>query len=442
MSTEDHIMTDVHWPELSVSGRTQMEAMREILESKLVDINKAIERGMENIRIEVSSQIETIHISVDGRATRTSSGGGGFLGRFMTGSENTNQLEEDPDGWKKKNQKLEEDCRSLKRDKTQDMKTIQELRSQLQQAERDARNYQEIRIQLDSMTIKNRQLQEQTQTFRDIIINKGSGDIDDVDDNTIIKDFVALREQIQRIVNRYYKCTEDRPRSLNEGRFSKRLEKRRRKFFSMWEGGYTSAQLRNRSRAIIFEILATEILQVPIFGLDGFEKGALEHGLVDFELELEHALEQGHADVSSWRILTMKCASLLQQSQSSKSSIQPERVATIILDFMAPLQPHDKKLNNELDELLCKLCVCAFKLALTLRKCKDTYKCEIAGTGDRIDEETMEPQESEASEKGRKRDCDMKVAYVISGCLFKVLEVGDIRRERTVLEKAHIVITD
>lgn len=136
----------------------------------------------------------------------------------------------------------------------------------------------------------------------------------------------------------------------------------------------------------------------------------------------------------------MKCASLLQQSQSSKSSIRPEHVATIILDFMAPVQ--DKKQNNELDELLCKLCVSAFRLALTLRGCKDTYRCEIAGPGDRIDEESMEPQESEAREKARKRDCDMKVAYVISGCLFKVSEVGDVRKERTVLEKAHVVITD
>lgn len=138
----------------------------------------------------------------------------------------------------------------------------------------------------------------------------------------------------------------------------------------------------------------------------------------------------------------MKCASLLQQSQSSKPSIRPERVATIILDFMVPVQPHDKKLNNELDEFLCKLCASAFKLALTLRRCKDTYKCEIAGTGDKIDEETMEPQESEASDKGRNRDCDMRVAYVISGCLFKVLEVGGVRGESAVLEKAHVVITD
>lgn len=293
MATEDHIMTDVVvYPELSGSGRTQMEAMRQILESKLVEINKTIERGMENIRIEVSSQIETIHISVDGRTTRTTSGGGGIFSRLMPGSENTNLFEEDAEGWKKKYQKLEEDCRILRRDKTQDEKKIQELLSDLQRVEGDARNYQELRIQLDSMKIKNRQLQEQTQMFRDIIINKGGSDVNDVDDNTIINDFVALREQIQRIVNRYYKC-ENRPRTLIEGRLPKKLEKKRRKFFSMWDGDYTNAQLRNRCRATIFELLALEILQVPIFGLDDLEKGVLENGLVDFEVELTHALEQG-----------------------------------------------------------------------------------------------------------------------------------------------------
>ncbi|KAA8573456.1 hypothetical protein EYC84_005041 [Monilinia fructicola] len=292
MATEDHIMTDIVYPELSVSERTQMEALRESVEGKLqeiIQVNKSIERGIENMRIEVSGQIQTIHVSVDGHSTRTSSGSRGILSRLMPGSENTNPFEEDTEDWKKKNLKLKEDYRILETEKVQDTKTIQELRSQLKRVEED---HQETRMQLENMLIKNRQLQEQTQIFRGMIINKGSSNDDVVDDNTIIKDFVALRDQIQRIVNRCYKC-EGRPRPLNESKCSKRLEKKRRKFFSMWEEHYTDAQLRNRSRAMIFELLAGEILQVPIFGLDDFEEGLLESGLVKFEMGIEHALEQG-----------------------------------------------------------------------------------------------------------------------------------------------------
>lgn len=105
---------------------------------------------------------------------------------------------------------------------------------------------------------------------------------------------------------------------------------------------------------------------------------------------------------------------------------------------MAPLQPHDKIQVNELGEHLYRLCASAFELAFTLRRCQDTYKCVIANVGEEIDEETMEPQENEA----RNRDGKMKVAYVISGCLFKILDIGDAGRERTILEKAHVVITD
>ncbi|TGO63682.1 hypothetical protein BCON_0011g00220 [Botryotinia convoluta] len=425
------IMTDVAHPTLSASSGTQIDAMGQLLESKLVEFQKVIERGIEEIKTEVSSQIETINVGVEGGASRTRSGGAGMLSRFMPGTGYPN-LAEEVETLKKKSQKLKEDSRVHKADKAHDAKTIRELRSRLQKTEEDAKEYQDACVQLDKLKIKNRQLQEQMQMLRDMIVNKGGSDVDDLDDNTIIKDFVALREQIQRIVNRYYKC-ETEPGSPNDWSIPTYFELRRKKFFSMWKDNHSSARFRGRSRAMIFELLAAEILQLPIFGLEEFDRGILENGLRDFEMELEHNLGQ-----VSWRTSTMKCASLLQQSQPSKPSIRPERVATLIRDFMAPLQPHDEIQVNELGEHLYKLCASASKLALTLRRCQDTYKCEIASIGVEIDEETMEPQENEA----RNRDGGMKVAYVISGCLFKILDVGHARRERMILEKAHVVITD
>lgn len=92
---------------------------------------------------------------------------------------------------------------------------------------------------------------------------------------------------------------------------------------------------------------------------------------------------------------------------------------------------------------LCKLCASVFKLAFTLKKYKDmTYKCERAVTGNGINEESMEPQKSEAIGNGRKRRLDMRVAYDRGGCLYKVLEVGSVERKELVLENDHVVTTD
>lgn len=59
----------------------------------------------------------------------------------------------------------------------------------------------------------------------------------------------------------------------------------------------------------------------------------------------------------------------------------------------------------------------------------------MAGPGERIDPETMEPQDTEA-ERGAREE-DLRVAYVMSGALVKVVEIGG---QRLVLEKAHVVI--
>lgn len=61
--------------------------------------------------------------------------------------------------------------------------------------------------------------------------------------------------------------------------------------------------------------------------------------------------------------------------------------------------------------------------------------CELAGTGERVDSETMEPQETEA-ERGTREE-DLRVAYVMSGALVKVVEIGG---QRLVLEKAYVVV--
>lgn len=288
MANEDLAMSDVTYPDLGI------EAMKAMLEKKLQEINCAIERGMDNIKIEVISQVKTLHISMEGPNTRQTSAQGGFISRMLTSNDSKDFSDTEVENLKRANQLLKDGYQTLETERDQlkqsqvhQSNKIRELHLKLSTTE------QETRAQLGSMELKNRQLQEQTQAFRDIIINKGSSDHDAVDDSTIINEFVSLREQIQRIVLKYYKRAE--PHHL-EPLSSKILEKKQKRFLSMWKKDYTGPQLRSRTRAMIFELLADEILQTPMFGLDDFgedRKGVLEQELVDLEMALMSTLEKG-----------------------------------------------------------------------------------------------------------------------------------------------------
>jgi hypothetical protein len=281
MANEDLPMSDVTYPEVGI------EAMKAMIESKLQEFNCAVERGMENIKIEVISQVKTLHINMEGPSTRQGSAQGGFITRMLTSNDSKDALDTEIENLKRINQQLEKERDHLKQSQLQHSKQIRELQSKLNTTE------QETRAQLGSMELKNRQLQEQTQTFRDIIINKGSSDHDAVDDSTLINEFVSLREQIQRIVLKYYKRAEP---TQPEPWGSKILEKKQKRFLSMWKKDYTVPQLRSRTRMMVFELLADEILLRQNFGLDDFgagRKGVLEQELVDLEMALESTLEKG-----------------------------------------------------------------------------------------------------------------------------------------------------
>ncbi|KAM3077373.1 hypothetical protein ACMFMG_006723 [Clarireedia jacksonii] len=418
-------MSDVIYPELG------LEAMKAMIESKLQEINCTLERGMDNIKIEVISQVKTLHINMEAPSNRPN-----IITRMLTSSDLKDSSDAEVENLKHTNQQLEDKYRMLEKERdqlkqlqAQHNNKIRELHQKLSTVE------QESRAQLGSMELKNRQLQEQTQAFRDIIINRGSSDHDAVDDSTIINDYVFLREQIQRIALKYYKQADPyKPEPLK----SKILEKKQKRFLSMWDKKYTAPQLRSRTRAMIFELLADDILQPPIFGLDdigGSGKGVLEQELVDLEMALASTLDKGGqaSDLSSWRIQTIKLGSQLPQPSTPS---RPTKVATRIYAFMEPLFPTSpQKVQEELYDQLFKLCLAAYKLALTLRKSKDVYRFELPGTGERIDPETMEPQETEADRGTREED--LRVAYVMSGVLVKVVEIDG---QRLVLEKAHVVV--
>jgi hypothetical protein len=149
----------------------------------------------------------------------------------------------------------------------------------------------------------------------------------------------------------------------------------------------------------------------------------------------------GHqADAIEWRTNTIKCASLLKLKDET-----PNMAAQAIQDFMAPLRSQSQEdaaqtTNSELYERLLRLCKDAFDFTLTLRGCKDMYRCEFP-KADKLD-----PQESEAHARERRMGGtpgslgteEDRIAFSISSTLVKY--PGGNLKKRLVLEKAHVVV--
>lgn len=141
-----------------------------------------------------------------------------------------------------------------------------------------------------------------------------------------------------------------------------------------------------------------------------------------------------------WRIGTIKCGSLLKLKDDT-----PQITAKIIQDFMTPLrpQPQDdaaKIGDKELHEKLLRLCKDAFDFTLTLRGCKDVYRCEFP--------KNQKPNDDDSEVQARERRIDSmeggsgaeerRVLFTISGTLAKY--PGGNMEKRLVLEKAHVVV--
>jgi hypothetical protein len=135
----------------------------------------------------------------------------------------------------------------------------------------------------------------------------------------------------------------------------------------------------------------------------------------------------------------MKCAKWLR-SESSR----PKNVAERIFDFMLPALVHrhrkdkasSKKIEDDVFDLILKLCTTVFNLALILRSCKDDYRCEFPEPRTELNLDESEPQDSEEA-KPKRLETNF-VAFTLSGALVKYPELNP--EERLVLEKSHVVI--
>lgn len=145
-----------------------------------------------------------------------------------------------------------------------------------------------------------------------------------------------------------------------------------------------------------------------------------------------------------WRIRTVKCASLLGLKDSTA-----KMAAKAIHDFMAPLQPHshdnaEREMNKALPERLIKLCQDAFDLILTLRECKDIYRCEYPQPKTKVRSEDVEVMHEEGretstnTESGSTITREYQIMHTVFGSLVKYSE-GNLEKP-LVLDKAHVVV--
>lgn len=151
----------------------------------------------------------------------------------------------------------------------------------------------ELHSTIEVLGQKNKEFHDQAAKYRAIIIQKNDEGSNQINDAVIISSFRSLREQIQRIIVKFYTMEKDMPSS-----FLNKLKPKQQELLKHWQRDLTTSELQNRVRASVFQCLSDILLFRPCFGLKGGDvaKG-VESGLVKFEGMLGH-FAQGMPDVS------------------------------------------------------------------------------------------------------------------------------------------------
>ncbi|KAI9053982.1 hypothetical protein LZ554_002926 [Drepanopeziza brunnea f. sp. 'monogermtubi'] len=270
-------------------------------------------------------------------------------------------------------------------------------------------------------------LHAQAAVLRGMVVKNGRPSAEQIDDQTIAASFVSLRDQIQRISFK-----------LCSGEVTELIVKDLRQRCPIFLGMKKREQLRNRVRAVLFNVIFDVVLQRKCFGLEGFGQSAeLESGLARFEAALLQ-LDAGHeAEIVDWRIQTLRCASWMGLANTSL-----DQVACKILDLMQPLWPKSDTASDKLLGLVRRLCNDSLKFVLVLRSSRDSYICEMPAPKSRLTEDSDVQDQELCPDVGSRSQSwtstDQEVLFPIAGALVKYPEHH--AAVRLVLEKAHVVV--
>jgi hypothetical protein len=139
-------------------------------------------------------------------------------------------------------------------------------------------------------------LQVQLDKFKEIILKNVSDSSSQIDDSAITSAFRGLREQIQRLVSKYYSMSQAPPKPPGSAGYWDIT------LYKLWELGLNEDELRCRVRSLVFQCISNCILSRPYFGLDGFDADQkMESGFQSFE-----ELHSQNCRMYYLRSLTMK----------------------------------------------------------------------------------------------------------------------------------------
>ncbi|KAH6669962.1 hypothetical protein B0J14DRAFT_671693 [Halenospora varia] len=449
--------------EIYSRNQLDLELVARLFQRNFSQQNKELERNFEELTKILREDIQkaTANVPLNGQSPDVQSGGPlGLFSKFLGTSTTTNTKASDAPPHNNQERIDRQDENQWERTQLE-MATMAEnyhdlglcarhLRDQVEELQKEKQavksREREFQIRLQEMTLREEELQKTITKLRadgEHMRNlfqkevRGTGQIDDI---SLIRKFVRLRAQIQRIVNKYY------PPNVPAEFLSSDISQKQSSFFKAWRIGVDGTQFSSQIRGMLFTLIDEKILSTKLFGLgETSDSWAMERRLAEFEEAIERDVKNEHrADIDEWRACTIRCASRLPQADDAR------HIAKKIHDKMLPLSIFtvanlEEKLrsSSKVDEYgkhMTKLCKDALELTLILRASKDRYEIVFPDDDTQLDRNVAEGQQLEQRNptKDEMSPGELRIAYCLSGGLVRYPQVDP--KNGLVLEKADVVV--
>ncbi|KAH7157317.1 hypothetical protein B0J13DRAFT_520061 [Dactylonectria estremocensis] len=320
------------------------------------------------------------------------------------------------------------DSNNLNRDLTSQ---LHRLTRELQHRE-SAIHHLEAKLEASKAEIQNLRIKEQA--LRDFILE--SDPYQGVSDGDVISAFTTIRQWIQKLASNKMLQLDGPPIDLKSSAFTAEED-----LFSLWPGCSRSGRVMIL-RALLFRILADQILMQDFFGIPGLEDNLAQNddsisdlstGLSRFERALIHRSVPTDL-VVNWRLSTLRGVEAAGMSEGAVGTALAEQLYNLFATIIAEEATQQDRVK--LQDGFRGLCSQAYSLRLLMRKSKENYQCLPISTGALLDEvEHLADVYGETDDKPGGR---VRVALTLCDGLVKSQPQTD---QPLVLEKAQVVIT-
>ena len=322
-----------------------------------------------------------------------------------------------------------------------------------------------------------KKLHEKEAKFRTIILDQAG--VQKVSDDEILRGFLKLRQDIQKVSRNAFYLVETNP-LLTSAQLDATPSLKTFYSPSAW-GKLSVGDRRHRMRAAIFDELLISILDSDCFGLEESKnkahegkprKGPIEPGLRRFERLLQERggkhsdifplfslcnrapfpssflvslipLSRNHTTnnagcivsdsvISDWRIVTINCVEL-SGIEEATSTLTTADIFTILEHILSKNIRATEE--DALRSSILGLCKDAFRVRMMMRKSKNRYVVETIKPGTKNSESRAEPVGVEGGKNSERSD---EIGYTMFGALSKHPQDKD--QPVKILEKAQIVL--